>query len=127
MLLCLTSPEKYVLNFFEMALVWKVLFVGALALPISSAICIYFWSFNNWGNHPMWNQLENAVPDEWIGDSIASAINTEIRRPNLFSTGHYSQKVLPIASGHSHPLLAFPPVVDIHCIFCRFMLLKTGL
>lgn len=96
-MLCLISPEKYMLNFFEMSILWKIGFAGAISLPLSSAVCIYFWSLNGWKNHPIWKRLRAAVSGEWRGDSIASAINTEIRRPTVFSSGHYSQKVSRIS------------------------------
>ena len=87
--------DKYLYGYFELPLLLQVYYTAAISMVIASSVCIYLWSRDKWSYHPLTQKLKYLLPGERTEstDAVAAAINTELRRPNLFNSGHYSQKV----------------------------------
>ncbi|XP_058829260.1 E3 ubiquitin-protein ligase TM129 [Topomyia yanbarensis] len=64
-------------------LVWRVLIAAIVLLPALVAAAIYYWSRNNWQNHPVAKYLAKfAIPGTRFEDwrAVAASINDEYRR-----------------------------------------------
>ena len=96
MLLISISPQKYLWGLFDLPLLPLVGYAAALALPISALVCVFVWSRQSWAYHPITSKLKHLMPGDSGSSSaqvVSDSINMELRRPDLFNTGHYSQKV----------------------------------
>ena len=96
MLLISISPQKYLWGLFDLPLLPLVGYAAALALPISALVCVFVWSRQSWAYHPITAKLKHLMPGDSGSSSaqvVSDSINMELRRPDLFNTGHYSQKV----------------------------------
>ncbi|XP_067945298.1 E3 ubiquitin-protein ligase TM129-like [Watersipora subatra] len=95
LMLMYINPKLYLFGFFELSLLKQLGYAAAISLPFSSSVCIFFWSRDNWMHHPLTQKLKHLMPTErnHSVDIVAGTINAELRRPNLFNSGHYSQKV----------------------------------
>lgn len=95
------NPPFYLYGLFELPLLWRVGYVCALAIPLSCAACVGLWSLNNWSYHPITQKLASLLPasgSETASNNntaavVAGSINMEMRRPDMFNSGIYSQKV----------------------------------
>jgi len=110
-----TNAEQYIYQFSSLALLIQIGFISSIVLPLAAVGCVLLWSQDGWAHHPLMLKLKNLYPSNEPSRSsvaVANAINVEMRRPDLFSSGHYSQKVesffiLFIICFHKSALLLF--------------------
>lgn len=65
-----------------LSLAWKFVIIAAMILPGLVAAAIYYWSRNQWQNHPIARRLEKFTDGERLRDwrAVAGNINDEYRR-----------------------------------------------
>ncbi|XP_043918240.1 E3 ubiquitin-protein ligase TM129 isoform X2 [Protopterus annectens] len=92
--MCFAAPEKQLHYIHQVTEGWTLYFLLAIAIPTLTGILGYYWSRNNWGNHPLARTLAyHALPQsDWR--AVASSINTEFRRIDKFATGAPGARVI---------------------------------
>ena len=91
--LSFVAPDLHLFYLDEISL-WMLLY-----LMVSTIVCIstfalcYYWSKNNWGNHPIARALQHQGNNTAWTD-VAARMNTEFRRIDKFTTGPPDVRVI---------------------------------
>ncbi|CAI9717429.1 Hypothetical predicted protein [Octopus vulgaris] len=73
---------------------WMIYLILATSFPIATLTLFYYWSLNNWDQHPVAKQLQLLTENGSSWHDIASSINVEFRRPDKFTSGSMARRVI---------------------------------
>lgn len=89
----LFSPQKNLFNLWSLSMFWRIYLTLSVALILLTCILAYYWTRQNWANHPIAKQLGHlGNGDSWR--TVASSINVEFRRFDKFTTGPHGRRVI---------------------------------
>jgi len=77
-------------NFLEptaLSVWWNVYLVISVLILFAALVVAFWWSRNNWSNHPLAQQLQRFAPSGSTWRAVTSSINVEFRRIDKFTTG----------------------------------------
>ncbi|CAN9514541.1 unnamed protein product [Ophioblennius macclurei] len=93
--MCIAAPEKNLLHVHQVSGLWRAFLLLSLCLLLCSWMLIFYWSRNNWSNHPISKALLAHVQPAFPGwGAVATSINTEFRRIDKFATGPPAARVI---------------------------------
>nr|XP_056703775.1 E3 ubiquitin-protein ligase TM129 [Euleptes europaea] len=92
--MCFATPEKQLFNFYQAPEGWRVFFLLAVLAPTAAGLLTYYWSRNDWNNHPLVRTISFYALPQSGWRAVASSINTEFRRIDKFATGAPGARVI---------------------------------
>ncbi|XP_071793659.1 E3 ubiquitin-protein ligase TM129-like [Asterias amurensis] len=91
--LSFAAPNQQWFEFDELS-IWILLYLGvSTTVCLSTLTLCYWWSKNNWGNHPIAKALHHQGNNRAWTD-VAARINVEFRRVDKFATGPPDVRVI---------------------------------
>ncbi|GAB1598724.1 E3 ubiquitin-protein ligase TM129-like [Argonauta hians] len=73
---------------------WSMYLTLAISFPIVALTLFYYWSLNDWDQHPIAKQLQLLTENGSSWRDVASSINMEFRRPDKFASGCMARRVI---------------------------------
>lgn len=92
--MCFATPEKQLCSFYQAPTAWRVFFLLAVLAPAAAGLLVYYWSRNDWNNHPLVRMISFYALPQSGWRAVASSINTEFRRIDKFATGAPGARVI---------------------------------
>ncbi|KAL4232340.1 hypothetical protein ACF0H5_009909 [Mactra antiquata] len=81
------QPQLQLYVPWKAALQYQLVLAIALTIFIGACSVVYYWSRNNWNNHPIATQLGYLGDSSSSWRSVAASINIEFRRIDKFTSG----------------------------------------
>ncbi len=88
--------ELNLFDFVNLSTYWSIYLSFSILLPIGISTLVYFWSFNDYENHPIAVKLRKIssfpnIPNAW--KLVANEINIEFRRIDKFASGSLFNRI----------------------------------
>ncbi|XP_072520099.1 E3 ubiquitin-protein ligase TM129 [Salminus brasiliensis] len=92
--MCVAAPEENLTYIHLASQGWQLFFGLSVAFQLISFALVFYWSKNDWANHPISKTLSIFAIPQSSWSAVASSINTEFRRIEKFATGPPDARVI---------------------------------
>lgn len=92
--MCIAAPEENLMYIHLASQGWQLYFGLSMAIQLLSFALVFYWSKNQWANHPISKTLGVYSLPRSSWRAVASSINTEFCRIDKFATGPPDARVI---------------------------------